>query len=80
MKNVKKQGRGLRIIVHNDYASSYNDLLQKSGKDLMYVFRLKTIASFVYKSINNIGPDLTNGMFNEKHLPNSLHFLNSVTI
>ena len=33
------------------------------------VSRLKKIATFVFKLINNIGPDLTNNMFNEKHLP-----------
>ena len=36
------------------------------------VSRLKKIATFVFKLINNIGPDLTNNMFNEKHLPYSL--------
>ena len=35
----------------------------------MYVSRLNKIATFVFKSNNNIGPDLSNDMFNEKHLP-----------
>ena len=48
VKIEKIQEMGL-CIVHNDYTSSYNDLLQKSGNDLMYVSRLKKIATFVFK-------------------------------
>ena len=55
-------------IVHNDFTSSYNDLLQKSQKDFMYVFRVKNIACFVFIAMNNNCPDLTNNMFNEKQL------------
>ena len=45
----------------------------------MYVSGLKKIATFVFKSINDICPDLTNDMFNEKHLPYSLHDNSKVT-
>ena len=38
----------------------------------MYVSILKKIATFEFKSIDNVGPDLTNDMFNEKYLPYSL--------
>ena len=78
MKIEKKQERGLRTV-HNNYTSSYSDLLQKSGKDLMYVSRLKKIATFVFKSINDIGPDLTNDMLKEKHLSYSLRDNSKVT-
>ena len=70
--NIEKiQETGLRIA-HKDYTSSYNDLLQKFGKDLMYVSRLKTLVAFVYTSINNIAADLTSDIHDEKHLPYSL--------
>ena len=64
----KIQERGLRII-YNDYTSSYTELLLSSGTELMYISRLKRLATFVFKSVRNIGPDLTNDMFDVKKLP-----------
>ena len=45
----------------------------------MYVSRLKKIANFVFQPINDIGPDLTKDMFNEKQLPHSLRDNSKVT-
>ena len=90
MKIEKIQEGGIRMV-HDVYTCNYNDLLQKFGKDLMYVSRLKKSATFVFKLINKIGPDLTYDLLNEKHLPYSLrdsskshspspHQLNTVSI
>ena len=61
------QERGLRIIL-NDYQSDYKALLESSGRELMYISRLKKLACFVYKSCNNTGPGFTNDIFNKKYI------------
>ena len=63
----KFQGRGLRIIL-NDYQSNYKALLESSGRELMYISRLKKPACFVYKSYDNTGPGLTNDIFIKKDI------------
>ena len=71
VKNTKKvekiQERGLRIV-WNDYQSDYKTLLEISGRELMYISRLKKLACFVYKCFNNTGPGLTNDLFNKKEI------------
>ena len=44
--------------------------------------RLKQIATFLFNSIHIVGPDLTNDMYNEKHLPSILtpHQQNTVSV
>ena len=48
----KLQERGLRLV-YRDYNSSYDELLEKSGKCTMYENRLKSIAVCVYKILKN---------------------------
>ena len=45
-----------RQLLHNDYDSYYNTLLKKSDKCSMGVGRLRTIASEVFKSLNDLNP------------------------
>ena len=67
-KTVEKiQERGLRIV-WNDYQSDYKTLSEISGRELMYISRLKKPACFVYKCFNNTGPGLTNDLFNKKEI------------
>ena len=49
LKMEKIQERGLRIILQ-DYKSTYNELLQTTGRDFLYISRLKKMMLFVYKS------------------------------
>ena len=67
----KIQERGL-CIIYNDYVSSYKELSRSSGEDLLYVSRLKKLAVFVFKSINNLGPGIVNDMFIKKNIPYNL--------
>ena len=55
------QKRALRFL-DEDYVSSYEELLQKSGKDTMNVNRLRSLCFEIYKSINNINPTYMNKM------------------
>ena len=41
----------------------YKTLLESLGRELMYISRLKKLAFFVYKSLNDIGPGLKNDIF-----------------
>ena len=47
------QKRALRFL-YEDYVSSYEELLQKAGKETMKVNRSRSLCIEIYKSINNI--------------------------
>ena len=56
------QKRALRFL-YEDYVSSYEELLQKAGKEAMKVNRLRSLCIEIYKSINNINPMYMNEIF-----------------
>ena len=45
------------------YVSSYEELLQKTGKEPMKVNRLRSLCIKIYKLINNINPMYINEIF-----------------
>ena len=49
------QKKALRLL-YEDYVSSYEELLQKAGKETMKVNRLRSLCIEIYKTINNINP------------------------
>ena len=49
------QKRTLRFL-YEDYVSSYEELLQKAGKETMKVNRLRSLCIKIYKLINNFNP------------------------
>ena len=53
------QKRALRFL----YVSSYEELLQKAGKETMKVNRLRSFCIEIYKLINNIKPTYMNEIF-----------------
>ena len=56
------QKRALRFL-YEDYVSSYEELLQKAGKETMKVNRSRGLCIEIYKSINNINPMYMNEIF-----------------
>ena len=50
-------------FLYQDYVSSYEELLQKAGKETMKVNRLKSLCIEIYKLINNINPTYMNEIF-----------------
>ena len=65
------QERGLRFV-YCDRFSSYSDLLSKSGKNMLYIDRLKKLALFVYKCVNQEGPSITHDLYCKKNTGYSL--------
>ena len=65
-KSLKKveslQERALRFL-YEDYVSSYEVLLQKTGKETMKVNRLRSLCIEIYKLINNINLTYMNEIF-----------------
>ena len=61
-KIEKIQERELRLL-HNDFASDYFELLNKSGKPSMEVKRLRTLALEILKTFNNLNPDYMKEIF-----------------
>ena len=62
LKLEKLQKRALRIIF-NDYESNYDTLLQRSGRPLLYVSRLRAVALETYKTINKQNPQFLQDLF-----------------
>ena len=56
------QKRALRFLL-NDNESSYEVLLSKSGRNSMNVYRLKTLCTEIFKTINNLSPLYMNDIF-----------------
>ena len=68
-KFEKLQEHALRFL-YNDHKSSYNDLLQKSGRYTMQVLRQRTLCIEIYKTMNNLNPPFMKNFFNLR----SLHY------
>ena len=56
------QKKAVRFL-YEDYVSSYEELLPKTGKETMKVNRLRSLCIEIYKSINNINPTYMNELF-----------------
>ena len=56
------QKRALRFL-YEDYVSSYEELLQNTGKDTTKVNRLRSLCIEIYKLINSINPMHMNEIF-----------------
>ena len=69
------QKRCLRIIL-NDNESDYETLLEKSNKETMTVKRMRTIATEIFKTINDLNPKFMKEIFikkvNPKVRPNNI--------
>ena len=62
IKLEKLQKRALRIIF-TDYESNYDTLLQRSGRPLLYVSRLRAVALETYKTIKKQNPQFLQDLF-----------------
>ena len=51
------------MFFYEDYVLSYEELLQKAGKETMKVNRLRSLCIEIYKLINNINPTYMNEIF-----------------
>ena len=56
-KNENLQKRALRFL-YNDYEISYEELLLKSDRATMNVNRLRILCTEIYKTINNLNPEI----------------------
>ena len=56
------QKRALRFLL-NDYESSYEDLLKRSGKPRMNLKRTRTLCKEIYKTINNLNSEMIKNLF-----------------
>ena len=64
-KIEKIQERGLRFV-YNNFISPYSELLSRLGKRLLFVERIRTIATEAYKIVIKIGPALLHGNITTK--------------
>ena len=65
------QKRALRFL-YEDYISSYEELLQKVGKETLEVNRLRSLCIEIYKVTNNINPTYMNGIFKLRKINRAL--------
>ena len=71
---VERLNKRALWVVLNDYVSSYPELLLKTGRYSLYVSRIKTIATEMYKCKNYINPAFVGDLFTS-HDPPSPYFL-----
>ena len=64
-KIEKLQKRALRFL-YNDYAISYEGVLEKAGKVKMNVYRLRNLCVEIYKTRNKLNPEFMNNIFKVK--------------
>ena len=69
LKLDKIQRRALRIIF-NDFESSYDVLLKRADRPLLYVSRLRVVALETYKSLKNQNPPFLHELF----IPKQNHY------
>ena len=67
LKVEKVNKRALRVVL-DDYVSSYSELL-KTRRSSLYISRIKTIATAIYKCKNDINPAFVGDLFTS-HDPN----------
>ena len=65
------QERALRFMF-KDKTSSYTSLLEKSDYTTLFIRRLRTIATEVFKSLHDLNPKFMNKMFEVKDIPYDL--------
>ena len=64
MENLQK--RALHFLL-NDYDSSYEDLLEKSGYPNMNLRRQRALCIEIYKTLNKLNPDYMNDIFKPRN-------------
>ena len=57
--------RALRFLL-NDYVSSYEQLLEKSGKCNMKMRRLRCLCVEIYKTLNDLNPNFMKETFEKR--------------
>ena len=60
MENLQK--RALRFL-YDDYESSYEELLSKSGRVTMETNRMRTLCIEVYKTLSDLNPEFMKNIF-----------------
>ena len=60
---VESLQKGALRFLYEDYVPSYEELLQKAGRETMKLNRLRSPCIEIYKSINNINPKYMNEFF-----------------
>ena len=60
VENLQK--RALRFL-HNDYSSSYEELLKKSGKSTVNVSNYRSLCIEIFKTLNDINPSFIKDIF-----------------
>ena len=63
LKKVEALQKGALRFLYNDYNSTLEEILKKSGKVCMEVNRLRYLCIEIYKSINNINPSFMKQIF-----------------
>ena len=81
IENIHK--RCLRLI-HNDYDSDYETLLNISGTPTMQIKRIKQLTIEIFKTVNNLNADFMKNIFTSKQnarvRPHDLLFRSHITV
>ena len=65
-KLEKRQLRALRSVAYHDYASTYDELLERARRPSLHLGRLRTLATEVYKSAHKLNPPYVQDLYKRK--------------
>ncbi len=66
MKNI--QERALRFVYRDCYVSTYKELLAKCNHNMLYINRIRIIATEDYRALNELSPKYLQDMIEKKTL------------
>ncbi len=72
------QERALRFV-YKDYVSTYKDLLAKCNHSMLYISRIRIIATEVYKALNELSPEYLQDMIKKRDCDYNLHASSPLT-
>ena len=78
-KIEKLNKRALRLVC-NDYESTYDELLTKTGKRMLHVIHKNNLVDFVFKVIKNLAPPMDSNFFTKQVSPYNMRDSNKLVV
>ncbi len=69
----------LHFKLYKDYVSTYKELLAKGNHSLLYISRIRIIATDVYKALNELSPKYLQDMIEKSDCDYNLHVSSPLT-
>ena len=79
-RKIEKLNKRALKLVCNDYESTYDELLTKTGKRMLHVIHKSNLVDFVFKVINGLAPPMDSSFFIKQVSPYNMRDNNKLVI